>query len=432
MTLLDPSQPVSGIGFPLVDEDPAHHRFRVHRATMTSESVFREEKERIFNRCWLYVGHESEVSKPGDYVRRPIAGRPVFMVRGVKSGTVHVFHNTCPHRGAVVCRQKSGNAKVFQCFYHAWTFDSEGALRGVPGRDAYGDKLDLDALTLKSVARVESYRGFVFASFDADMEPLSDYLAGAREYLDLVVDAADGDMEIVKGTNEYCIDANWKLLVENSVDGYHGLVTHETYFKYLVALGSDLRGGIQGTARDLGNGHAVIEYTAPFGRPIAKWEPLFGEDARDDITRIRAQLVARFGEARAVRMAESSRNLLIYPNLVVNDIMAVTVRTFMPSAPNRMDVTAWEMAPRSEPAQLRRRRLDSFLTFLGPAGFATPDDVEALESCQQGFDSGGIEWNDLSRGMARQHPETNDELQMRVFWRRWAQQMGVAAHREAR
>jgi p-cumate 2,3-dioxygenase alpha subunit len=432
MTLLDPSQPVSGIGFPLVDEDPAHHRFRVHRATMTSESVFREEKERIFNRCWLYVGHESEVSKPGDYVRRPIAGRPVFMVRGVKSGTVHVFHNTCPHRGAVVCRQKSGNAKVFQCFYHAWTFDSEGALRGVPGRDAYGDKLDLDALTLKSVAWVESYRGFVFASFDADMEPLSDYLAGAREYLDLVVDAADGDMEIVKGTNEYCIDANWKLLVENSVDGYHGLVTHETYFKYLVALGSDLRGGIQGTARDLGNGHAVIEYTAPFGRPIAKWEPLFGEDARDDITRIRAQLVARFGEARAVRMAESSRNLLIYPNLVVNDIMAVTVRTFMPSAPNRMDVTAWEMAPRSEPAQLRRRRLDSFLTFLGPAGFATPDDVEALESCQQGFDSGGIEWNDLSRGMARQHPETNDELQMRVFWRRWAQQMGVAAHREAR
>jgi p-cumate 2,3-dioxygenase alpha subunit len=97
-----------------------------------------------------------------------------------------------------------------------------------------------------------------------------------------------------------------------------------------------------------------------------------------------------------------------------------------------MDVTAWELAPRSEPAQLRRRRLDSYLTFLGPAGFATPDDVEALESCQQGFDSGGIEWNDLSRGMARQQPETNDELQMRVFWRRWAQQMGVAAHREAR
>ena len=84
-------------------------------------------------------------------------------------------------------------------------------------------------------------------------------------------------------------------------------------------------------------------------------------------------------------MADVNRNLLIYPNLVVNDIMAVTVRTFMPSAPDRMDVTAWELAPRDELPALRQRRLDSFLTFLGPAGFATPDDVEALESCQQGF-----------------------------------------------
>lgn len=129
-------------------------------------------------------------------------------------------------------------------------------------------------------------------------------------------------------------------------------------------------------------------------------------------------------------MADTNRNMLIYPNLVVNDIMAVTVRTFMPSAPNRMDVTAWEMAPRGELPQLRQRRLDSFLTFLGPAGFATPDDLEALESCQQGFDSGGVEWNDISRGMTRV-PEGNDEAQMRVFWRRWAEQMGDAGrHRE--
>ena len=67
-------------------------------------------------------------------------------------------------------------------------------------------------------------------------------------------------------------------------------------------------------------------------------------------------------------MADTNRNLLIFPNLVVNDIMSVTVRTFMPSAPDAMDVTAWEIAPRDELAQLRQRRLDSFLTFLGPAG----------------------------------------------------------------
>jgi p-cumate 2,3-dioxygenase alpha subunit len=427
MTLID-SAPTT-VRFPLVDEDSARNRFRVHRDTMTSPEIYQQELARIFNHSWLYVGHESEVDKPGDYVRRPVGGRPVFMVRGAKSGDVHVFHNTCTHRGAVVCRQKSGNAKVFACFYHAWTFDSEGQLIGVPDREAYGAGLDFSELGLRPVARVESYRGFVFASFDPDIVDLPTYLAGAKEYLDLVVDSADGEMEIIKGTNEYCINANWKLLCENSIDGYHAVSTHDTYFKYLVALGTDLQGGVRGTSHDLGNGHAVLEYAAPWGRPIAKWEPLFGEHAREEITGLRAKLVDKHGQERASRMADTNRNLLIYPNLVVNDIMAVTVRTFMPSAPNQMDVTAWEMAPKGELPQLRQRRLDSFLTFLGPAGFATPDDLEALESCQQGFASGGVQWNDISRGMART-PEGNDEAQMRAFWRRWQEQMGDAAVKE--
>jgi p-cumate 2,3-dioxygenase alpha subunit len=321
----------------------------------------------------------------------------------------------------MVCRQDKGNAKVFSCFYHAWSFSTDGELVGVPDRDAYGDGLDFSRLGLRSLARVQSYRGFVFASFDPDVVDLVEYLADAREYLDLVIDSMD-EPEIIKGTNQYAINANWKLLAENSIDGYHAVSTHDTYFKYLVALGTDLAGGVAGTAKSLGNGHAVLEYAAPWGRPVAKWEPLFGEGAREEIARLREDLVARHGEERARRMAETNRNLLIYPNLVINDIMAITVRTFMPVSADRMEVTAWEMAPRDEVPQLRQRRLDSFLTFLGPGGFATPDDIEALESCQQGFHSGGVEWNDISRGMARD-PLANDEEQMRAFWRRWNEQM---------
>jgi p-cumate 2,3-dioxygenase alpha subunit len=405
---------------PLVDEDREHHRFRVHRSTMTSPEIHALELERVFARSWLYVGHESEIRDPGDYVRRPVGGKQVFMVRS-KSGEVRVFHNSCTHRGAMVCRKDQGNAKVFQCFYHAWSFDTEGRLVGVPDRDAYGDGLDFGALGLRSVARVESYRGFVFLSYDTGVVDLVEYLAGATEYLDLVVDAT-GDAEIIRGTNEYAIEANWKLLAENSIDGYHAVPTHDTYFKYLVALGTDLSGGVAGTAKSLGNGHAVLEYSAPWGRPVAKWEPLFGEDSRDEIGRLRADLVAKHGEERARRMCDTNRNMLIYPNLVINDIMAITVRTFIPTSADRMEVTAWEMAPRDELPQLRQRRLDSFLTFLGPGGFATPDDIEALESCQQGFHSGGVEWNDISRGMARE-PLANDEEQMRTFWRQWNQQI---------
>jgi p-cumate 2,3-dioxygenase alpha subunit len=422
MTAVNERPHVAGVGSRLIEDDPETPRFRVHRATMTSEDVYREELKKIFEHCWLYVGHESEVGNPGDYVRRPVGGKPLFMVRGVKSGEVNVFHNTCSHRGAVVCRRDQGNSKVFQCFYHAWTFDSEGKLVGMPDREAYGDHPDFAGLGLARVARVQSYRGFVFCCFDPDAEDLVDYLSGAREYLDLVIDGANGDVEIIKGTQEYGMAANWKLLVENSVDGYHANSTHDTYFKYLVALGTDLSGGVSGMTKALGNGHAVLEYSAPWGRPIAKWEPLFGEEARTEIEGMRADLVSRYGEERAHRIADTNRNLLIFPNLIVNDIMAVTVRTFMPTGPDGTDITAWEMAPRNELPDLRQRRLDSFLTFLGPGGFATPDDIEALESCQQGFTSGGIEWNDVSRGMTRD-PRATDEEQMRAFWRRWRSEM---------
>jgi p-cumate 2,3-dioxygenase alpha subunit len=404
----------------LVEEDVEKRRFRVHRSSMTSQHVYEAEVQRIFNHSWLYMGHTSEIPNPGDYVRRPVGGRPMFMVRGAKSGEVRVFHNTCTHRGAVVCRTDRGNAKSFQCFYHAWTFNTEGGLIGFPDRDGYQGR-DVADLAL-AAPRVEEYRGFVFLSFDSDIVDLPSYLAGAKEYLDLIIDGASDDIEIIRGTHEYGMAANWKLLVENSIDGYHAAPLHSTYFQYLASVGTDISGGITGVGRDLGNGHAVAEGNAPWGRPIASWEPSFGEDAKAEIERIRASLVERHGEALAHRMANTSRNLLIYPNLIINDIMAVTVRTFMPGAPDRTDITAWQLAPRTELPLLRQRRLDNFLTFLGPGGFATPDDIEALESCQSGFTAGGVEWNDISRGMARS-PLQSDEEQMRAFWRRWSEQI---------
>lgn len=404
----------------LVDEDIDKRRFRVHRSTMTSQQIFEAERDRIFNRCWLYVGHKSEVPKPGDYVRRRVGGRPVFMVRGAKSGEIRVFHNSCTHRGALVCRTDRGNSKNFQCFYHAWTFDTEGTLIGTPDREGYEGR-DFADLSL-AAPRVEQYRGFVFLSYDPDIVDLDTYLAGAKEYLDLVIDAASDDVEVIKGTHEYGMAANWKLLVENSIDGYHAAPLHATYFQYLASIGTEISGGITGVGRDLGNGHAVVDGEAPWGRPIASWEPSFGPEAKTEIDKIRADLVEKHGEELARRMSETSRNLLIYPNLIINDIMAVTVRTFMPTAPDQTEITAWQLAPRTELPLLRERRLDNFLTFLGPGGFATPDDIEALESCQSGFTSGGVEWNDISRGMART-PRQSDEEQMRTFWRRWNEQI---------
>ncbi|MBI3802018.1 MAG: aromatic ring-hydroxylating dioxygenase subunit alpha, partial [Deltaproteobacteria bacterium] len=134
----------------------------------------------------------------------------------------------------------------------------------------------------------------------------------------------------------------------------------------------------------------------------------------------------RFGPERAHRISQYNRNLLIFPNLIINDITAITVRTFFPVAADYMEINAWALAPREEKIEHRALLLDNFLTFLGPGGFATPDDVEMLESCQRGFLNREVEWSDMSRGMKRDRPVPTDELQLRTFWRRWSQLMTLS------
>ncbi|GIX49619.1 MAG: aromatic-ring-hydroxylating dioxygenase subunit alpha [Candidatus Tectimicrobiota bacterium] len=354
----------------LIVDNRAEGLFRVHRRVFTDSHLLELEHERIFAQCWLYVGHESEVPQPGDFLTRCVAGRPLLVVRGT-DGVLRVFCNTCTHRGAQVCREPRGNARSFQCFYHAWTFNTQGELIGVPGEDAYSPAFDRRQLALASPARTDVYRGFIFVSFNPEVMDLVDYLAGARDYLDLICDQAEAGMEIVPGTQAYSMRANWKLLVENSIDGYHARSTHRRYFDYLLRTGVDprlvqrRRGGI---SKNLGNGHAVIQSEPPWGRPIARWTPAFGEAKRAALEAVRRRLEARFGAERAYLMTQTSRNLLIFPNLIINDIMAITVRTFYPTAVDYTVINAWALAPREESPEDRALRLSNFPHFPGPRG----------------------------------------------------------------
>jgi p-cumate 2,3-dioxygenase alpha subunit len=411
----------------LVDDRGEGGIFRVNRRTMTSPGILDLERSRVFDRCWLYLGHDSEIVAPNDYLRRNLNGRPLVFLRDAE-GTVRSFFNTCTHRGAAICREPRGNAKTFQCFYHAWTFNNSGQLVALPDEAGYGESFDRSCYALVAVPRLECYRGLWFVGFSADLEPLTDYLAGAKEYIDLVMDQSEAGMRVVPGSNIYATNANWKLLVENSIDGYHAMPVHQTYIDYVRRQGgavnkNALRGG---AARSLGNGHAVMEYEAPWARPIAYWEPLFDEKAKPEIEAKRRELIERFGEERAHRMAETFRNLLIFPNLILNDIAAITLLYVEPVRPDYMQITAWELAPVLEKGETLARRLDSYLTFIGPGGLATPDDVEALESCQRGFAAvAEVEWSDISRGMGRTVPLSHDELQMRSFWRQWRDLMAT-------
>jgi p-cumate 2,3-dioxygenase alpha subunit len=169
----------------------------------------------------------------------------------------------------------------------------------------------------------------------------------------------------------------------------------------------------------LRNGHGVdIFPSLGRARPIAHWHPILGEESKDEIRGRRGHLVKKFGEERAYLMCNTNRLMLIYPNFALHDIAGVSLRYFEPAGQDYMEVTVQTLAPRGESAGLLQRRLENFLSFLGPGGFAHPDDIEAMESAQLGFRAGGPEWIDTSRGMHRQ-ATAHDELHVRAFWRQW-------------
>ena len=117
----------------LIVDDQAAGLFRVNRRVFTEAEYLALEHRRIFETCWIYAGHESEVPKAGDFRSRRVAGRPVILVRG-DDGAVRVLLNTCTHRGALVCRAQCGNARTFQCAYHAWTFNTQVISSAFPAR----------------------------------------------------------------------------------------------------------------------------------------------------------------------------------------------------------------------------------------------------------------------------------------------------------
>jgi phenylpropionate dioxygenase-like ring-hydroxylating dioxygenase large terminal subunit len=281
----------------------------------------------------------------GNIITRAVGGRELIFNRD-RAGAVHAFLNTCPHRGAMVVREKKGNALSFRCFYHGWSFNVNGRFASRFEEGNYGKEHNGGGCAdLAQAPRLESHRDFWFVNFDKNAVSLSDYLAGAKDYIDIVADHAEAGMEIVGSGQQYIINANWKLLAENSIDAFHGFPVHSTYFDYLKTIGS-LRmeagaGAFSASGMtNLGNGHAVIEYASPWGRPVARWVPSWGEDKGEIVEQLRAGLIKRFGDQRGTRIAEFSRNMLIFPNLVINDIMAITIRTFMPSAPDKMTVSA--------------------------------------------------------------------------------------------
>ena len=213
---------------------------QISREIFVNEEIYQEELERLFARAWLFVGHESQIPKPGDFFVSGMGEESVILCRD-RAGTVHVFLNSCRHRGMKVCRYDEGNTPVFTCPYHGWSYGADGKLVGVPYfREAYHEKLDKARWGLVEVPQLCLYKGTVWASWDPSAPPFLEYLGDFARYLDLSLDGWDGSeggSEILGGIQKWRIPWNWKFPAENFCgDSYHNSVTARSIWSALARV----------------------------------------------------------------------------------------------------------------------------------------------------------------------------------------------------
>src|SRR6516165_11441328 len=140
---------------------------QISREIFVHDEIYQQELERLFARVWLFVGHESQIPNPGDFFVSGMGEESVILCRD-RAGKVHVFLNSCRHRGMKVCRYDEGNTPIFTCPYHGWSYGTDGSLVGVPYfREAYHSELDRTKWHLVEVAQLCRYKGSVWANWDA-------------------------------------------------------------------------------------------------------------------------------------------------------------------------------------------------------------------------------------------------------------------------
>ncbi len=410
-----------------VDYDALVGEDRVHSRVYTDPQVFEDEMERIFHRGWVFVGHASEIPNAGDYRLAWVGRYPIIMARG-EDGQVRLLSNRCRHRANTVCQIERGNTRFFRCDYHGWMYRNDGSLASVSYPDAYDGSFRKEDFGLVPLPRMASYRGFIFGSIAPNGISLTNHLGKAAEQIDFFVDLSpEGEIDVRGGIHKYGYRGNWKLQVENSMDGYHPNFVHKTYFglmsrKGIAAPTRHFGGSSIAVTRDFGRGHVMLDY-----RECNREGQLLS--VAPGAEKYRAAMVARYGEARAKELLNAGgTHLLVFPNLIM---IGVQLRVVRPIGPAETEVYLYPTLLKGVDPEMNGWRLRGHENFFGPAGFGAPYDIEMFERIQVGLRNELDPWLVLSRGIARERREPDgtrvghvtDEVTQRGIWREWKRVM---------
>jgi phenylpropionate dioxygenase-like ring-hydroxylating dioxygenase large terminal subunit len=354
-----------------------------------SDYFYRQELESIFRKCWIMVGHDSSIPKPGDYILSCM-GEDSVIVQRDRNGAIRVYLNKCRHRGVELCLFDRGNARSFTCSYHGWTF-TDGKLTGVPHkREAYFDKLDVSSLSLVEVPKVANYGGLIFACWSEDVISIEDYLGEARFYLDnFLLRMEMGGLEVVPAPQKYLMPINWKLLAENFAgDMYHFGQTHgsvvqlqkrgkgsrinfrviETEMISVLARGTD---GAPHGFLELAIGDEGLEGDLEQARQL-------GPECEAWVLERQKLLEKKLKNVGVKPYSFHAGN--VFPNFALIGVgtagYAKGLILHHPRGPNETEVWVWAAVEKSAPKAMKERQRFVLMQRQAVAGIVAPDDHE--------------------------------------------------------
>ncbi len=404
----------------------------IDRRIFSDPGLYELELERIFARCWLFLAHESQIPKTGDFVTAYMGRDHVIVVRK-KDGGVAAFINSCSHRGNRICGASQGNARQFVCNYHGWAFGLEGELVGMPQKELYEATpgFDKSRMGLTRVAQIESYNGLIFATFDPEAPSLDDYLGDYRWYLDIVLDNDEGGTEFLDGCIKYDVACNWKLPAENFVgDSYHAQWTHNSAAMAIFGRGISPR-KLENTFHATMNGHGW-----GFGLDMIGNAAASGHRIVTDYWRSReSAIAARLGKLRS-KMVASSSSANLFPNFGFLPGHAC-FRVWQPMGPASMELRSWILVNRNMPAEVKDAYRQAAAFTFSPGGVFEMDDSENWENATRASTGVVTRRQRLYYGLGHNTREDHPDLPGRVyrnffsdanqmaFYSRWADLMSA-------
>jgi 3-phenylpropionate/trans-cinnamate dioxygenase alpha subunit len=404
--------------------------------------IHEREAERLFPRTWLYLAHESQLRRSGDFVSTFMGADPVLVVRQ-QDGSIAAMLNACRHRGMAVCRSDCGNARVFTCPFHGWSYDSGGRLVNVPLHDtAYHGELDTSAWGLVPVSRVQIYKGLVFATFDDDAPPLEDYLGEMAWYLDCLLDRREGGTEVIGGVHKIRMHGNWKLVAEQFTgDNYHASFAHasaptawtdpdgappQRFITSMTAAGRQFaaRGG-HGTAGFFLSRRALTGGLRAMGRDQQVVADYY-ESTDDEVTN-------RLGAERS--RGPSSTAGCVFPNFTYLAAIfgSSSIGACHPKGPDHFEFWRWCLVDAAAPADVKAAMARCFHVW--PLGLADADDGENWSGIQTSMAGPMVRRQLFNYQMGLGHagadpvypgsitPQPVGEGPQRAFYRRWLEFM---------